>query len=372
MQKVYLLILTLLVSSWAFCQEMSIEYFKEKPEDLNYIVENPEFDQNGNVCALIRIITDKKGFYFDGGLTGIAKTVYRDGEIWLYIPPKSKRLTIIHDTYGVIRNFTYTSSIQESMVYELKLFTPEVDEELDNPNNGKYIITTNPTRASVFINYKKVGFTPYTLDTTLNFVFNYEIKAKNFVPINGSDTIVDNIKHQHFDLKSTHYEKRMFFAPGFYTSLGTSYSSFFLYGLSFGKLGGVGWYGTLKIALPFNGDDLPEPGTDFHGPLVEYHRKFAFIGGLNYQLTRDLFLFSGIGLKRQNIYINGNTDNSIFHDLGIELGFYSRIANKVILGLNTSLYTRSGEVEVKSPIALEPYYFVGGVDLGFSIGIQLD
>ena len=80
-----------------------------------------ERDQNGEVAALIKVVTLEKGFVFDGGIMGIVKTVQKAGEIWVYVPYGLQRITISHPEFGIIRNYFFPESIEKARTYELVL-----------------------------------------------------------------------------------------------------------------------------------------------------------------------------------------------------------------------------------------------------------
>ena len=71
----------------AAAQTLSVTSFKPLPNDLTAnIAGTMEKDQNGEVAALIKVVTTQTGFAFEGGMAGIVKTQQRIGEIWVYVP----------------------------------------------------------------------------------------------------------------------------------------------------------------------------------------------------------------------------------------------------------------------------------------------
>ena len=57
-------------------------------------------DQNGNLCALIKVETTLDGFSFDVGALGVCEVRREGGEIWVYVPFGIRRVTIttLHTT----------------------------------------------------------------------------------------------------------------------------------------------------------------------------------------------------------------------------------------------------------------------------------
>jgi hypothetical protein len=142
---------------------MNVKSFKMLEHDLE-ARRNPVKDQNGENCALIKIVTSEKNFFFEGDAFGISKKENKTGEIWLYVPRGAKRLTIKHDKLGVLRDYVYTASIKEATVYEMilttgKVITTVVDEEI--PTQW-VAISSQPTGADVYIDEVYVGPTPFT------------------------------------------------------------------------------------------------------------------------------------------------------------------------------------------------------------------
>ena len=69
-----------------YSQQLAVELFKKLPNDLDARVNEPRKDQNGDVCAIIKVVTTETGFSFDSGQIGIVKTVQKPAEIWVYVP----------------------------------------------------------------------------------------------------------------------------------------------------------------------------------------------------------------------------------------------------------------------------------------------
>ncbi len=126
-------------------------------------VTHPLTDQNGDKCALIKVRTTEKGFVFEGDLLGITKTKQDVGEIWLYVPHKAHKLTIKHQELGVFDSYLYPIPIEEATVYIMELTTGKVTtivEDYEAPTQW-VVITSQPTGASIFINDKNRGLTPF-------------------------------------------------------------------------------------------------------------------------------------------------------------------------------------------------------------------
>lgn len=78
-------------------------------------------DVNGDLCAVVRVLTEQDGWTFDAGLAGIVDTRYEKGAVCLYIPASAKTLSFSHYKYGVLRGWTIPESLAPGASYELRL-----------------------------------------------------------------------------------------------------------------------------------------------------------------------------------------------------------------------------------------------------------
>ena len=120
---------TLDVKETASKNEIAIVGFKRLENDITARVKAPKRDQNGDLCAIIKVVTKDKNLFFEPDALGITAREDQPGEIWLYVPHGAKRITIKHERFGVIRNYFYEEPIDKTTVYELLLYVPEVKAE---------------------------------------------------------------------------------------------------------------------------------------------------------------------------------------------------------------------------------------------------
>ena len=99
-----------------------------------------EQDQNGEVAALIKVVTTQTGFTFDGGTLGIVKTKQTPGEIWVYVPRGSKKITIKHPQLGVLRDYFYPQAIEPARTYEMTLIIGSVQTIVKPARNSQYVV----------------------------------------------------------------------------------------------------------------------------------------------------------------------------------------------------------------------------------------
>ena len=120
MKKEVLILIGILLCLNIVAQNISVASFKLLETDLTAnTVGTMMQDQNGEVAALIKVVTTQTGFTFDGGALGIVKTKQTPGEIWVYLPHGAKKITIKHPQYGILRDYYYPISIEAARTYEM-------------------------------------------------------------------------------------------------------------------------------------------------------------------------------------------------------------------------------------------------------------
>jgi len=173
-----LTILLILFPIWLNAQNISVKSFKLLERDLDARVVEPKKDQNGDKCAIIKIVTTEKGFVFDGDMNGIVTTVYKTGEYWVYLPWGSKKITIKHEKLGILRNYLYPIPIKEATVYEMVLttgtvVTTVVEQEI---KTAYLIIKSKPEGGDVYIDETYLGVTPFNKKMTAG-SYNYRVEV---------------------------------------------------------------------------------------------------------------------------------------------------------------------------------------------------
>lgn len=180
---------------WIKAQNISVKSFKMLETDLEARVISPKKDQNGDKCAIIKVVTSEKGFVFDGDMNGIVTTVYKTGEYWIYVPWGAKKITIKHAQLGVLRNYIYPIPIKEATVYEMVLTTGEVVTTVINEEIPMQwlTITSTPDGADVYIDNKLVGNTPYSKKMQIG-KYNYRLEQSMYYNSVGAVTLTKEKK----------------------------------------------------------------------------------------------------------------------------------------------------------------------------------
>ena len=153
MRKLLLFIIAFMASAlcgWA--DGLNVVGFRLLETDLTANTRGTEkWDQNGEKAALIKIVSPEQGFLFNGGSLGIVATEDHAGEIWLYVPPRAQKLTITHQSFGVLRDYYYPVSIQGGHTYEMLL----------DIGTGRYVtITTSQAKSDLTIDGEYAGKAP--------------------------------------------------------------------------------------------------------------------------------------------------------------------------------------------------------------------
>ena len=158
MKKTLYFLLVYCFSLAVSAQEISVKSFRPLPNDLTARV-NPVKNDNAQTCALVKIVTTERGFAFDPDGLGICGNVdeSHDGEIWLWLPPGARRITIRHKDLGVLRDYEYPVAIESASTYEMVLMTGRVEVVVKQQNlNNWLVLTVNPPEAVVKIDDEMV------------------------------------------------------------------------------------------------------------------------------------------------------------------------------------------------------------------------
>lgn len=133
-------------------RHMQVVSFDKIDERTAQLKGTARLDNNNRNAALIKVNTYGKGYSFTNGTVGlVGDIVYReDGEIWVYVPRRSQKLTITHERFGRCE-YEFEIPIDEGTVYRMKL----------DPGVGSFVnIRASQTGATVFVDGEAIGKTP--------------------------------------------------------------------------------------------------------------------------------------------------------------------------------------------------------------------
>lgn len=154
MNKRFYFLLFITVSSILYSYaQIGVESFRLLETDLTAITnDTQETDQNGEVAALIKVVTTQKDFTFDGGMLGIVRTIVKPGEYWVYVPRKLQKITISHPDLGILRDYFFPIPIDGGRTYELKLVTSRVKTVIEEDAGGGFLaLKVAPASANVYV-----------------------------------------------------------------------------------------------------------------------------------------------------------------------------------------------------------------------------
>ena len=151
MKRTIIAILLELVCVCLHAQELAVTSFKLSETDLTANLQGTTvLDQNGEKCALIKVVTVAKGLTFDVGVLGVRKVdTSHAGEIWVYVPYGVRKITISHPQYGQIRDYVVPENIEKARTYVMQL---KVEKAPDNTQ--MLTVRYKPQNAIVVIDNK--------------------------------------------------------------------------------------------------------------------------------------------------------------------------------------------------------------------------
>lgn len=150
-RKFTIILLFILVTSSLFAQ-IGVKSFRKLENDMSARVDAKKLDQNGDVCAIIKVVTTQTGFSFDCGQLGIVATIQKPSEIWVYVPYGAKRITISHAQLGILRDYMFPSPVEKACVYELVLISGRVETTVIEEINSQWlVIAPDPSDAMIYI-----------------------------------------------------------------------------------------------------------------------------------------------------------------------------------------------------------------------------
>lgn len=137
--------------------KIQVTSFNRMETDVTARITAPQRDQNGEVCALIRIVTTEKDLMFEPDALGIVSRENKPGEIWLYIPRGARRISIMHEKFGVLRNYFYPDIIEKATVYEMEIQIGDGTQQTPaNTNTQLIVMRPDPATADIYIDDEKV------------------------------------------------------------------------------------------------------------------------------------------------------------------------------------------------------------------------
>ena len=172
----------------ASAQQISVKSFEADPSDLTARMRGSSVeDQNGTLCALIKVKTTEKGrWFFDVGMLGVRKTELQNenhpAEIWVYVPFGVTKISIQHDVYGSLDKWFFPCAIEKGCTYVMKLITGHVAPVIVHSFTQQYLVfNVTPKDAVVTVNDTLWPVTDGVAQKMVEFGdYEYRIEASNY------------------------------------------------------------------------------------------------------------------------------------------------------------------------------------------------
>lgn len=160
------ILMAMVMALSAYARQFEVASFRHLPNDVTAFI-TPVRDLNDNPCALLKVEAAPE-FAFSTPL-GIVKREDHTGEVWLYVPAGTRKLTLKHPQWGVLRDYLLPERVEGQCTYELRLKTPPVRPEVGAgsvPGLSPGMMVVNRTDTVVIS--VKAPRTPFSAGVTLN------------------------------------------------------------------------------------------------------------------------------------------------------------------------------------------------------------
>ena len=194
MKRILMIALMQVCTLMVWAQGINVSSFRLLENDLDANTAGTmEKDQNGEVAALIKVVSTQTGFSFDGGTLGIVKTLQKPGEIWVYVPHGMKKITISHPQLGTLRDYYLPTAILSARTYEMILVTGTIETTISQDRSSQYVVFhLTPPNAFVELDGELLQTIEGSATKLMNFgTYNYHVKAPNYLPEAGNVTVND-------------------------------------------------------------------------------------------------------------------------------------------------------------------------------------
>lgn len=277
MKRFISLIITLFIVSAASAQSIRVKSFERLPMDMTAKTIRPVNDQNGDKAAIIKVVTNHKGFIFENGMMGIVEVHNEVGEMWVYVPYGTIKLTIKHPEFGIMRDYFLPDNIDKAAVYEMRIECKRAIEPQKQP--------LTIARAEEAVELPTTSTAPLSQSTT------EPTKSISQTIIEAMDLPKISATKRYMDGKFTLFTDASVEFMSLNTTPRYSLAGF---GVSCGMTGSSGHGGYIKVGITNYGD-------------FDRITALNFLAGYAYQSKR-IGLFAGVGVNHFNVY------SSIFND----------------------------------------------------------
>lgn len=147
-------------SSLLFSQEFDVRSFSKDPNDISGI-RFPRKDVNNQSAAVIKVRTNLQGLNYNCNSGFIGDPVEKDGDIWLYVSPRERRIKFMKDGFLPL-DYQIQLVVEPSSVYILELVNKFRAPGKPGASLGFILIKSEPSGAMITLNGEETGMpTPF-------------------------------------------------------------------------------------------------------------------------------------------------------------------------------------------------------------------
>lgn len=164
-------------------QELAVKSFYLAETDLTANTPGTMvYDQNDYLCALIKVETTQKGFTFEAGMLNVTDVVEHPGEIWVYVPFGTRKITIKHSHLGILRDYQFPSPVEKGKTYIMKLISGSMRTVVEEVQTKQFLcIEVEPSDAFLELNGKVKFLDNGVYQELLPFGrYEYKVTAENY------------------------------------------------------------------------------------------------------------------------------------------------------------------------------------------------
>jgi len=341
------------------------------------------YDVNGETCNLVIVRTelDSVKFYSNRGTERIEK---KAGEYRIWISPATSILRISVPRLP-LHELALPKSEFPNSVYFLHLTSLVRDNIVfkDTVSIKPFLsISSEPSGATVYIDKKYAGITPFVSENPLEPFINYKLIKLGYRISRGADTLDPGVNSINVRLEDLRKTRRWFLTCSGYLIESAfdnyNYDDFYaVYGITLGKIGKTSWYSSFRYNKrePVISWDPKNRFTGVYNTYPYTAQKIQFTAGITQQITNSIFALAGIGYSEyKNGAVNGYYLDNVFYLSSIDDYSFSGFNTDIgILTRALWLFVFSGNISFDFAISegkIEYKGFVYGAGAGINFGIK--
>lgn len=175
-------------------QSITIKGIEKDEVNLEARIGSKTYAPDGENWAIIKFRTMEKGFQIDAGATN-PKVVYEIGEVWIYVQPKTRFLTIAHEKFGKSNTLNIVPPAQSSTVYNLDVEMIAADGKKVDISAGYCVVRVEPNDANIYINGELLIPTLGEVQKKLEYgKYDLRVESDMYHPYNQQIVVDDDSK----------------------------------------------------------------------------------------------------------------------------------------------------------------------------------